>query len=143
MTLGHASGVRAVPHLHQTRGMPKVLVFNDDNDFLDLMHNVLEEDGFTVETHKTWENAHEIVKTVHPDLVILDLMFDREKRGFLLIDLLMLDPETRRIPLIVCSAATEELKQHERALGTLGIQTVPKPFDLEQLTQAIRSALRH
>ena len=122
--------------------MPKVLVFNDDNDFLDLMHSVLGDEGFTVETHKAWEDAHAIVKNVEPDLVILDLMFDREKRGFQLIDMLMLDPATRRIPLIVCSAATQELKEHERALGTLGIQTIPKPFDLEQLLQTIRSALR-
>lgn len=122
--------------------MPRALVFDDDNEFLDLMHAVLGEEGFTVSTHKTWENAHEIVRQEKPDVVILDLMFDRDMRGFQLVDLLMLDPETRRIPLVVCSAATESLKEHERALGTLGVQTVPKPFDIEQLLQAIRSAIR-
>jgi DNA-binding response OmpR family regulator len=120
----------------------RVLVVNDDNDFLDLVKEVLEEDEHTVELHKTWEDAHKIVKERKPDLVILDLMYDRELNGFKLIDLLMLDPATRRIPLIVCSAATQELKEHERALGALGIQTVPKPFDLEQLLNAIRSTLR-
>ncbi len=30
-------------------------------------------------------------------------------------------------------------KEHERAFETLGIQTVPKPFDLEQLLEAIRT----
>ncbi|HEY6958031.1 MAG TPA: response regulator [Candidatus Limnocylindria bacterium] len=123
--------------------MTNVLVVNDDNDFLDLVKAVLEDEkDFEVELHKTWEDAHNIVKDKKPDLVILDLMYDRELRGFKLIDLLMLDPETRRIPLVVCSAATESLKEHERALGALGIQTVPKPFDLEQLMNAIRSALR-
>lgn len=122
--------------------MPHVLVFNDDNDFLDLMHEVLGEEGFTVVTHKTWENAHDIVRAERPDIIILDLMFDRDLLGFQLIDLLMLDPETRRIPLIVCTAATEALKEHERAFETLGIQTVPKPFDLVQLLEAIRSVRR-
>lgn len=119
----------------------RVLVFDDDNEFLDLMQLVLSEEGFTVSTYKTWDNGLEIVRTEKPDVVILDLMFDRELRGLQLVDLLMLDPTTRRIPVIVCSASTESLKEHERALAALGIQTVPKPFDLEQLLQAIRSAL--
>lgn len=123
--------------------MTHVLVINDDNDFLDLVKTVLEDEGdYTVELHKSWEDAHRIAKEKKPDLVILDLMYDHELRGFKLIDLLMLDPETRRTPLIICSAASESLKEHERALGALGIQTVPKPFDLEQLLNAIRSALR-
>jgi CheY-like chemotaxis protein len=122
--------------------MARVLVINDDSDFLDLVKQVLEDEEHTVELHKKWEDAHAIVRDRRPELVILDLMYDRELRGFKLIDLLMLDPATRRIPLVVCSAATESLKEHERALGALGIQTVPKPFDLEQLLNAIRSALR-
>lgn len=130
------------PILAWQAAVARVLVVNDDNDFLDLVKEVLEEDEHTVELHKTWEDAHKIVKERKPDLVILDLMYDRELNGFKLIDLLMLDPATRRIPLIVCSAATQELKEHERALGALGIQTVPKPFDLEQLLNAIRSTLR-
>lgn len=122
--------------------MSRILVFNDDNDFLDLMKEVLGDGGHSVEVHKAWENAHDIVRKTKPDLVILDLMFDKDLNGFRLIDMLMLDPVTRRIPIIVCSAATESLQEHERALGALGITTIPKPFDLEQLQQAIRTALR-
>ncbi len=122
--------------------MPRILVFDDDDDFLDLMKQVLADEGNSVEVHKTWEDAHSIVRNAPPDLVILDLMFDKEVNGFRFIDMLMLDPVTRRIPMIVCSAATAALQEHERALGALGITTVPKPFDLEQLQQAIRTALR-
>ena len=119
----------------------RIFVFNNDNDFLDLMNEVLGEEGFEVAIHKTWEDAHKIVRDALPDLVIVDLMFDRELHGFQMIDLLMLDPITRPIPVIVCSAATKELAEHAAALQTLGVAMVPKPFDLTQLLTAVRGQL--
>lgn len=125
--------------------MPKkkqrVLVLNNDSDFLDLMKQLLEEEGFDVETRKVWDKAYDVVKDSKPELVILDVLLDLERRGFQLIDLLTLDPETREIPLIVASTATMQLHERRDAFSSMGIPVISKPFDLDTLLDLIRRSL--
>ncbi len=47
--------------------------------------------------------------------------------------MLYLDPETRAIPLILCSAATREVQQVAPSLASKGIVWLEKPFELEAL----------
>jgi CheY-like chemotaxis protein len=119
----------------------RVLVLNNDSDFLDLMKQLLEEEGFDVETRKVWDKAYDVVKDSKPELVILDVLLDLERRGFQLIDLLTLDPETREIPLIVASTATMQLHERRDAFSSMGIPVISKPFDLDTLLDLIRRSL--
>jgi CheY-like chemotaxis protein len=119
----------------------RILVLNNDSDFLDLMRQLLDEEGFDVETRKVWDKAYDVVKDTSPDLVILDVLLDLERRGFQLIDLLTLDPKTRDIPLIVASTATIQLHERREAFSTMGIPVISKPFDLDTLLELIRRSL--
>ena len=121
-----------------TRDRPLVVVINDDTPFLELMEALLEgEEGYDVRVRREWNNAYEYVKEQHPDLVILDVVMGNEERGWSILNLLTLDPETRPIPVIVCSAAVQSLQQHASMLGRYGIRALAKPFDLEELLAAI------
>ena len=64
-----------------------------------------------------------------------------EERGWELVELLTLDPRTRGIPLIVCSAAVRELEDRREALERQGIRAVAKPFGLSTLLTVIRDAI--
>jgi DNA-binding response OmpR family regulator len=120
----------------------KLAVINDDTAFLQLMHDLLEDDeGFDVLIHREWDNAHEFVRKEHPDLVILDIRIGGEEHGWTILNLLTLDPATRPIPVIVCSAAIQSLHEHQSWLDRFGICALPKPFDLETLLEMVERAL--
>jgi CheY-like chemotaxis protein len=123
-------------------GRARLVVINDDTPFLELMEALLEgEEGYNVHVRKEWNKAYEYVKEVRPDLVILDIVMGSEERGWNILNLLTLDPETRAIPVLVCSAAVQSLRQHAPLLERHGITSLAKPFDLEQLLAAVKQML--
>jgi CheY-like chemotaxis protein len=120
----------------------RVVVINDDTPFLQLMHDLLEdEEGLEVLICREWDNAYEFIKTQRPDLIILDIRMGGEERGWTILNVLTLDPTTRPIPVIVCSAAVESLHEHQPWLDKFGICALPKPFDLDMLLEMVHRVL--
>ena len=120
----------------------RIALINDDTTFLELMHDLLEtEEGYEVLICKESSNAHQFVKEQPPDMVLLDVRMDGEERGWRILELLTLDPETTSIPVVVCSAALSHLKDHEPLLRKYGVGVLPKPFDLDALVAKVRAAL--
>jgi CheY-like chemotaxis protein len=118
----------------------RVAVVNDDTEFLALMEEVLTEHGYDVDLMRTLENTHERVRRSQPDVVICDIVVRLEERGWELVEMLTLDPKTRHIPLIVCSAAVGALEERRATLERQGIRAIAKPFDLEMLLATIEEA---
>jgi CheY-like chemotaxis protein len=120
----------------------RIAVINDDTAFLDLMRDLLEEEGdYDVVICKEWDGAHQFVRDEQPDLVIQDIRIGGEEHGWTILNLLTLDPKTRPIPIIVCSAAIQSLHEHQDWLSRLGIRALPKPFDLDTLLNTIAEML--
>jgi CheY-like chemotaxis protein len=120
----------------------RVAVINDDTDFLELMRELLEtEEGYEVLICKEWDDAHAFVRDHEPDLIILDIRMGGEEAGWTILNLLTLDPATRPIPLIVCSAAIHSLHEHQALLDQFGITALPKPFDLDALLSIIEQVI--
>ena len=61
--------------------------------------------------------------------------------GSTILNLLTLDPRTRPIPMIVCSAAIQSLHEHQEWLSRYGIRALPKPFDLDMLLTTIEEMI--
>ncbi len=120
---------------------PSVLVVNDDTAFLQLMEQLLEDEGFRASTLNSTEGALDIIKEKHPALVILDIRINNEQSGLLLLDLVTLDPETRWIPVIVATANLHALAGREQELADKGIYVIAKPFDIDELGGLIKKAL--
>jgi CheY-like chemotaxis protein len=120
----------------------RIAVINDDTTFLDLMRELLEDDeNYEVLICREWDRVYEFVKAEQPDLVIQDIRIGGEEHGWTILNLLTLDPVTRPIPMIVCSAAIQSLNEHAGLLSTYGIRVLPKPFDLDTLLQTIEQTL--
>ena len=120
----------------------RIAVINDDTAFLELMHDLLEEiEGYTVTICKEADDAYEFVKKTQPDLVILDIRVGHEENGWMILNLLTLDPATRPIPVIVCSAAVHSLQEHEELLQRYDCDVLQKPFDLDTLLAKVEAAL--
>jgi len=121
---------------------PRIAVINDDTAFLNLMEELLEqEEGYDVSVCKEAGNAYQFVKEGRPDLVILDIRVGHEENGWQILELLTLDPATRPIPVIVCSAALHSLAEHQPLLEQYGCEVLAKPFDIDALLGKIEAAL--
>jgi CheY-like chemotaxis protein len=126
----------------ESRARPLIAVVNDDTAFLALMRELLTEEApYDVVTCTEGDQVYAFIKEQRPDLVILDLVMNREERGWQALELLKLDPATRRIPVILCSAAGRSLQQQASLLEKYGVEALPKPFDLDDLLSKIREML--
>jgi CheY-like chemotaxis protein len=121
---------------------PRIAVINDDTVFLDLMRELLEDEAdYEVLICKEWDGAYQFVRDEQPDLIIQDIRIGGEENGWTILNLLTLDPKTRPIPTIVCSAAIQSLHEHQEWLSQYGIRALPKPFDLDTLLNTIAEML--
>jgi CheY-like chemotaxis protein len=119
-----------------------IVVANDDALLLGLMDDLLSEEGYRVTLIRESRKAYQLVRDLQPDLAILDIRMGNEVTGFELVELLTLDPTTRRIPLLVASADSRALQEHQAQLAHHNIPVLAKPFDLEDLLLVIRERLR-
>ncbi len=60
--------------------------------------------------------------------MILDLWLEHPQAGSMVLDLLMGDPATRYIPVIICSAYRQLLREQEAQLRTRGYVLLDKPY---------------
>lgn len=120
---------------------PLIAVVNDDTAFLQLMHDLLTEEGYRARIVKERQDAHGVIRNEHPDLVILDIRMDHPESGWTVLELIRLDPETAQIPVIVCSADHRFLQAKAEMLQQHHCGVLEKPFDLTELLSQVAAAL--
>ena len=114
----------------------KVLLVDDEKDFLDIMAERMAARGMDVSTAISAEEALEMVRTESFDAVIMDLMMP-EMDGF---KALKLFKETRPdVQIILLTANVPEDKCIE-AIKLGAMDVIEKPADLNLLTQKIEKA---
>jgi len=114
---------------------PHILVVNDTQEILDLLQELLEDEGYRVTTSLALLGLDK-VKALAPDVIVQDLLFEgTQELGWKFLTLVRLDPELARIPLILCTAAVRTVNDPEMAeqLDRQGIRVVLKPFTIENL----------
>jgi DNA-binding NarL/FixJ family response regulator len=122
---------------------PRVAVVDDDRPLVEVLDEALRGDGFDVLTCQRWEGAYQQIRNGRPDVVLLDLRMGGAETGWRVLDLLLLDPVTRDIPVILCSALVDSIEARKPALRPeYGIRVLPKPFDLAALEDCLRQALQ-
>ena len=115
----------------------KILVVDDDVMLLDLLRIFLTEKGYEVVTAQDGIDAFEKLKTVTPDLIILDVMMPKMD-GYSFVRELKKEPGFRSTPVIVLTARemTRDLFVQE------GIKYfVIKPYDPEELHSIVLKCL--
>lgn len=120
----------------------RVVVINDTKEILELFDVVLREMGLDVVLLSYAPDDLGRIQSYEPDLVIVDFVLGgREAEGWQLLQKLRMNRETQRIPIIACTAALEQVREQEGYLLEQGIEIVLKPFTVDRLENAIRSAL--
>ena len=108
-----------------------LLVVNDTPEILDLFREILEEEGYRVSLSSYAFRDLDDIKCDRPDLIVLDFIIGDENHGWQLLQKLKMDRETASIPIIVCTAATDLVRELEGQLREKGVGIVLKPFDTD------------
>ncbi|PKP39290.1 MAG: response regulator [Bacteroidetes bacterium HGW-Bacteroidetes-15] len=83
-----------------------ILLVDDDMDYLFQMKFQLERFGFKVVSAESQKEAEELIKTIKPDLAILDLMMENEDSGFILC--YKMKRKYPDVPIILATAVSAE-----------------------------------
>ncbi len=119
----------------------RLLVVNDTQEILDVFRVLLEEEGYEVVLSSyPFQKASE-VERIKPDLIILDFMFGAQKFGWQMLQLLKMQRSTNAIPIIVCTAAEQSVREQEGYLVSQGVRVIYKPFDIDLLLALIKDVL--
>ena len=120
-----------------------VLVINDTQEIIDLMAELLEEEGYQVTTSLALLDIAK-VKAIAPHVIVQDLLFEgMQETGWKFLQLVRLDPQLAHIPVVLCTAAVRTVNQPEMAaqLDRLGVRVVLKPFVIDDLLTALSETL--
>ena len=119
--------------------MRKILAVDDDKDILEVLQFILEDSGFEVETLSDGKLLLDKLTETTPDLILLDIMLG-SLDGRDLCKEVKSNPATADIPVILLSA-THDINYAKHQVGCPDA-FVAKPFDIEQLLQAINLRLQ-
>ena len=124
-----------------SEGGKHVLVVNDTEEIVELFREIIEGMGHRVTATSYAPDDLVEIQKVEPDLVILDLVMGGEKLGWQLAQKMRMSRDTEAIPIVICTAATEDVREQEGWLTANGIKVVLKPFSVDDLELAITKAL--
>ncbi len=109
-----------------------VLVIDDDPATLEMVREVLQDEGYDVATAVAGEALYS-VEHVRPDVILLDLVM-LGMNGMAVCQALRARPESADTPIIVMSAA----RRLKEIAPTMAVNDwLPKPFDLHQLVAIV------
>jgi DNA-binding response OmpR family regulator len=121
--------------------MARILSIEDDPDLQHLMGRVLQQHGYEVHYAFNGKEGYEKVLSLHPDLIILDLMLP-VMHGIEVLKSVQANRETRDIPVIVITAYGDEVQMLEHSVKALGaVEYLRKPLVIEELLRTIRLVL--
>ena len=84
----------------------KILMVDDDKDFLLASRLLLEAESYEVVSAGSASEASEYLRTSRPDLILLDVVMP-EKDGFTFCNELQASPESASIPIVLVTAVAE------------------------------------
>ena len=114
----------------------RILVVDDDPSIVKLVKNILETEGFEVDTAADGIDALVKVKETKPHLIVLDIMMP-ELNGYDVCHKIKFDSPYKDIPILLLTSRDQEIDS--RIGGMMGIKYLQKPLKRESFLTEIRS----
>lgn len=86
----------------------KILIIDDDPDFVESIKVILEAKGYKVSSARDREEGLEKTGQVMPDLIIMDVMMEKMCDGFDLTRKLKTDEKYKDIPILMITSIAEK-----------------------------------
>ncbi len=117
------------------------MVVDDEAPIVEVVREVLGEEGLQALACTHGTEAHALIRQERPYLVILDLQMPMVD-GVQVFQQMRADPATATIPVVFLTANAHILEQRLPNYGEMGAQLLRKPFDIDDLIEAITRALQ-
>jgi CheY-like chemotaxis protein len=123
--------------------MAKILVVDDDRDFIKITRMILQSNNHEVITASNGDEGLEVMRREKPDLVILDVMMSYILEGLDTRRQMAADPNLKNIPVIMSTSLTGERVQRNLPSD----EYVPdsawlhKPIDPDKLLEQVKKAI--
>jgi CheY-like chemotaxis protein len=89
--------------------MAKILLIDDDVDFVEVNRALLESNGHHVVSAHNGEDGKKLAEAEGPDVVVLDVMMTTRTEGFHVARDLRGNDKTKGIPIIMLTAVNQEV----------------------------------
>ena len=128
--------------IERERGEPlRVLVIDDDEDFLAMACSILEDAGLQVRAAKNPAKVLPLLYEFRPEVVLADIQMP-ECTGPELAEVIRMHDDWTHVPIVYVSAASDGADQL-LATRRAGEAFVPKPVDPRELVAMVRANGRH
>jgi DNA-binding response OmpR family regulator len=120
----------------------RILSIEDDPEMRGLIQLIFERQGHRVIGAKQGDFGLEMLRSLRPDVLLLDLMLP-DVDGWEIYRQLKEDNELSKMPVIIVSARSQE---HDAAQGRHVIgkdRYVEKPFEIKDLIKAVNEVVEH
>lgn len=120
--------------------MATVLLVEDSMPARQMISNLLTKRGLKVEVAIDGAQALEILPTISPDLVVLDIVMPK-MNGYELCRTIKSNPETKDLPVVICSEKGEDFDRYW-AMKQGADAYIAKPFEEKELIATIKQVLK-
>jgi two-component system alkaline phosphatase synthesis response regulator PhoP len=123
----------------------KILLVDDDVDFVEATKLILESKSYDVTVAYDGQEGLKRVKTEEPNLIILDVMMP-EIDGYEVCAKLKADPKYEHIPVLLLTAVGESIPKtkytKEMGMRTEADDYIPKPVEPMELVERVENLFR-
>ena len=124
----------------------KIVMVDDNTDFLFTMETFLQRNGFEVLTADDGQKGMDLIRKEQPDLILLDIMMETLFSGFEVCKQVRSDNDLKGIPIIGISGMGAELEIDYRQWPDYDYfrpdAFLDKPVDKQQLLQTIPEVIK-
>ncbi len=122
----------------------RILVVDDEPDFVSIVKKNLEKAGFDVEVAYDGVEGMDKVKESPPDAIVLDVMMP-EKDGYKVCSELKRDEKYADIPILLLTAVADHVSStrysHYDGMSTEADDYLPKPASADDILDSVKSLL--
>jgi two-component system alkaline phosphatase synthesis response regulator PhoP len=123
----------------------RVLVVDDEPDFVAVVRRNLEQEGFEVEEAYDGDEGLKRVRANPPDAIVLDVMMP-EKDGYAVCAELKADKQTAAIPVVLLTAVASQVPStrytHYSGMTMEADDYLAKPASAEQILKSLKKLLK-
>lgn len=115
-----------------------IVLIEDDMILSKIIRESLEEEGYTVATGMNGNEGLELIRSVKPTIILLDLLMP-QKDGFEVLEILQNDPEVSKIPVVVLTMLNaEENVRRAMELGAIDY-IVKSQHPIDEVVEKIKN----
>lgn len=122
-------------------GKKKILVVDDEPDFVAIVRKYLEKEGFEVDVAYDGLEGLTKVRQSPPDAIVLDVMMP-EKDGYAVCQELKQSDQYKNIPIVLLTAVSSHVSStrysHYDGMSTEADDYLPKPASAEEIVESVK-----